>query len=365
MKVAYLTTNLDPFAGWGRYSLEIVQRLPRMGIEPVVLVERGSPEVSLAGVAVHAVLHRHKDAMRNPTVWARDGFAARRVIAECAFVHCLAEPHLATANFMCRGSRRLLTTAVGTYAVTILDGPWRAMFRHAYRAAVAIPAISRYTGERLAHKLPEVAGKIVAIPLGVTPLAETRFPPASAREPAFLAVGAVKRRKGTHLIVEALGRLAGEFPDIKLYIAGDASDKAYVEEVERAIARHRLESHVVWLGQIPEPELAQIYDRVRGLVMPSLNHEQHFEGFGLVHLEANARGVPAIGSRGCGNEDAIRHGYSGYLIEQGNVDQLAGAMSALLRSDADWNAMSRNAVELARSMDWARTASAYAQLYKA
>jgi glycosyltransferase involved in cell wall biosynthesis len=76
-----------------------------------------------------------------------------------------------------------------------------------------------------------------------------------------------------------------------------------------------------------------------------------------------ARGVPAIGSRDCGNEDAIRHGHSGYLVEQGNIDQLTSAMAALLRSEADWDRMSENAVELARSMAWERTAAAYAKLY--
>jgi glycosyltransferase involved in cell wall biosynthesis len=364
MKVAFLTTNLDPFAGWGRHSREIVQRLPRDGIEPVVLVERGSAPVALEGVEVHPVLHPHREALRNPLVWLRDAFAARKLVAGCRFVHCLVEPHLATAYLLSRRSRPLVVTAVGTYALRILDGPWRPVFRRAFLAARAIPAISDYTGVRLAAVVPELTPRIQTVHLGVSPIARARFPPAAEREPAFLAVGAVKLRKGTHLIIEALARLRADFPAARLYIAGDTGDARYVGEVRSAIARHRLEDAVVWLGRIAEAELDRVYDRVRGLVMPSLNHKHHFEGFGLVHLEANARGVPAIGSRGCGNEDAIRHGRSGYLIEQGNVDQLAGAMSALLRSDADWDAMSRSAIELARSMDWARTASAYAQLYK-
>jgi glycosyltransferase involved in cell wall biosynthesis len=366
MKVGFLTTNLDPYAGWGRYSREIVQLLPRFGIEPIVLVERGSPEVALEGVQVHPVLHPHRDVLGNPLVSVRDAFMARTHVAGCRFVHCLAEPHLGTAFLLSRLSRPirpLLTTAVGTYAVSILDGPWRLLFRRAYHAARAIPAISAYTGARLAQKLPAVAPKVTTIPLGVFPPGDTRFPPAAAREQAFLAVGAVKRRKGTHLLVEALGRLVASFPLVKLYIAGDTRDTRYVDQVKRTAAEHGAQANVVWLGQISEAELLQIHDRVRGLVMPSLNHKQHFEGFGLVHLEANARGVPAIGSRDCGNEDAIRHGHSGYLVEQGNIDQLTSAMAALLRSEVDWDRMSGNAVELARSMAWERTAAAYAKLY--
>jgi glycosyltransferase involved in cell wall biosynthesis len=364
MKVAFLTTDFIPYTGWGRHSREIVQRLPRYGIEPVVLVERESPEVKLDGVQIHRVLHPYRDALKNPLVSLRDAVAARRLVAGCQFVHCLTEPQLVTGLLLSRPSRPLIVTAVGTYAVSILDGRWRALFRRGYRAARSIPAISRYTGARLVQALPGVAPQITTIPLGVTPPAPGAAPPASAREPAFLAVGAVKLRKGTHLIVEALARLAPRFPRAVLYIVGDTRDARYVAEVKQRIAQHGLEANIAWLGQIPEPELEQLYRRVRGLVMPSLNHKHHFEGFGLVHLEANARGVPAIGSLGCGNEDAIRHDHSGYLVEQGNVDQLAGAMAQLLGPDRDWDQMSSNAVEFARQMGWDRTAAAYAALYR-
>ncbi|MGN6105807.1 MAG: glycosyltransferase family 4 protein [Kofleriaceae bacterium] len=367
MRVAFLTTNLDPYAGWGRYSREIVQRLPSLGISPVVLVERGSPPVALDGVEVHPVLHAHRDALRNPAVSVRDLLAARGRIAGCRYVHCLAEPHLFTAFLLAklsRPARPLLTTAVGTYAASIVEGRWRPLFRRAYRSARTIPAISAYTGERLAEKLPELAPRIHAIPLGVTPPDEDRtFPPAASREPAFLAVGAVKRRKGTHLIVEALARLAERFPEARLYIVGDTRDTRYVDEVKRAIATHHLEARVIWLGQITEEELEAVYARVRGLVMPSLNHKQHFEGFGLVHLEANAFGVPAIGSRGCGNEDAIAHGRSGFLVAQNDIGELAEAMASLLGPADAWDRLSGSSLAFARSMNWLHTAQAYAALY--
>jgi glycosyltransferase involved in cell wall biosynthesis len=364
MKVAFLTTSLEPYYGWGRHSKEIVQRLPQLGIEPIVLVERGSPEIVVDGVQVHHVLHPYRDVLRNPLVSVRDALAARKLVAGCRFVHSLAEPQLVTAFLLSRLSRPLMVTAVGTYAISVLEGRWRALFRRAYRAARWIPAISAYTGARLAQQLPAVAPKITTIPLGVSEPPHEAPPQANEREPAFLAVGEVKLRKGTHLIIEALARLAPTFPHARLYIVGDARNTEYVGEVKRAIARHALEGNVVWLGKLSDPELDRLYRRVRGLVIPSLNHKHHFEGFGLVHLEANARGVPAIGSRGCGNEDAIRHGYSGYLIEQGNVDQLAEAMAALLGPETDWDRRSSNAVEFARSMGWDRTASAYATLYR-
>jgi glycosyltransferase involved in cell wall biosynthesis len=364
MKVAFLTTDFIPYTGWGRHSREIVQLLPGFGIEPIVLVERQSPEVALPGVQVHRILHPYRAALRNPLVSVQDAVAARRLVAGCQLVHCLTEPQLVTGLLLSRPSRPLVVTAIGTYAVSVLEGRWRHLFRAAYRRARSILSISAYTGARLVAQLPSVAPRITTIPLGTSPPPDEVFPPAREREHAFVAVGAVKLRKGTHLLVEALARLVPEHPRAKLYVVGDLRDTRYVDEVKRTIARHGLEAHVVWLGQIPEPELERLYRRVRGLAMPSLNHEHNFEGFGLVHLEANALGVPAIGSRGCGNEDAIRHGYSGYLVDQGNVVELARAMANLLGPDAAWDRMSNNAVAHARSMSWERTARAYAAVYR-
>jgi glycosyltransferase involved in cell wall biosynthesis len=247
--------------------------------------------------------------------------------------------------------------------VSILESRWRPLFRRAYRSARSIPAISSYTGARLAKRMPELSDRIHAIPLGVSPPPTRAMPPSQHRERAFLAVGAVKRRKGAHLIVEALARLSDKFPDAKLYVAGDMRDTKYVDEVKAKVTSLGLGGRVVWLGQIDDAELERYYDRVRGLVMPSLNHGLHFEGFGLVHLEANALGVPAIGSRECGNEDAIKDDYSGFLVEQNNVEHLSAAMARLLGPTDEWDRMSKNAVEFARAMSWDRTADAYAKLY--
>ncbi len=364
MRVAFLTTNLDPYAGWGRYSLEIVRRLPRLGIEPVVFTERGHAPDPVPGVEVHPLLHDHTAAMRNPLVSVQDMLAIRRLATGCAYVHCLAEPHLVTASLLVRRARPLLTTAVGTYAISILNGRWRLLYRRAYLAARVVPAISAYTGRRLAARLPAIADRIRTIPLGVDAPTGAPIPPAAAREPAFLAVGAVKRRKGTALIVEGLARVHAQFPAATLYIVGDLGDAAYVAEVKRTIATHGLERSVVFVGQASAAELAAIYTRVRGLVMPSLNHGKNFEGFGLVHLEANAVGVPAIGSLDCGNEDAIRDNESGFLIPQNNLDALGAAMAKLLVDDAEWDRLSASSLAFAREMSWERTADAYAALYR-
>ena len=47
------------------------------------------------------------------------------------------------------------------------------------------------------------------------------------------------------------------------------------------------------------------------------------ESFGRSMAEALASGVPAIGVQGCAAEEIIRHGESGYLIREGDLEALA------------------------------------------
>jgi phosphatidylinositol alpha-1,6-mannosyltransferase len=55
------------------------------------------------------------------------------------------------------------------------------------------------------------------------------------------------------------------------------------------------------------------------------------EGFGLVFLEAAARGIPAIGSICGGCADAIADGTTGYLIDPFDNSTVAGTITQLLR----------------------------------
>jgi glycosyltransferase involved in cell wall biosynthesis len=214
--------------------------------------------------------------------------------------------------------------------------------------------------------LPFTKTKVHIVPNGVDiDSAGTSIPAAHLREQAFLMVGHVKPRKGVLQAVEAMAMVIQRFPHAVLYIAGALSNDSYFNQVKERIVALGIEKNVKWLGKIPADQLDVYYKRVRGLVMPSMNVGDSFEGFGLVHLEANVWGVPAIGSLGCGNEDAVRDGYSGYLIEQGNIRALSEAMLSLLNPAFDWDAMSANALQFAQSMSWDRVVNECVSVYKA
>lgn len=97
--------------------------------------------------------------------------------------------------------------------------------------------------------------------------------------------GKISRPKGVPEMLKALSMLAddSEVPPFELTMAGGCQDDALKGALEE------LPDYAAWLGQIPQPALAELLRRTDIFVLPS-----YFEGLPLVLIEAMASGaVPA------------------------------------------------------------------------
>ena len=89
------------------------------------------------------------------------------------------------------------------------------------------------------------------------------------------------------------------------------------------------------------------------------------ELLGLAVLEAMACGTPVVASRIGGVPEIVEDGETGYLVDPGDREQLAGRIGELLEPSATWRRMSSRATEIVRErFTWRRVAerclSAYA-----
>lgn len=366
MKILYLTTSLSRDHGWGRNADEVLRRLPATGITPLVGVKGSAARFNLPGVVVVGGLRSDTDRFWKQLLVEMDYARLRALAASARAVHCLTEPLMPLAAMLARRHRLpLFHTCVGTYSITAAKGPRRRLYLQAYHDAAGLVGISRYTVKRTLEIVPAVAPRIRAVPLGVDSFLGDENPaPAHTREMAFITVGQVKPRKGLDQIVEALPQVIASHPEVRLYVAGSLSQTDFVSKVRQRAEVLGVANSIVWLGQVEELVLQDYYRRVRGVVLPSQNVGDHFEGFGLIHLEANTFGVPAIGSFDCGNEDAIIPGRSGFLVSQGDIAALAERMISLLGPTVEWDRLSRSARQFAREMSWERTVEGYLAVYQ-
>jgi glycosyltransferase involved in cell wall biosynthesis len=154
--------------------------------------------------------------------------------------------------------------------------------------------------------------------------------PAVARSPhELLAVGRLEPQKGMDVLLRALRQIVGEFPDVRLRIAGEGSERAALEKQARDLG---LGDRVAFLGQ---------RDDVISLMAESglLVHGARWEGFGLVLLEAMAAGTPVVATRVGGVAEVVADGETGLLVAPEDSAALAAGVSALLRDPARAHAM--------------------------
>jgi glycosyltransferase involved in cell wall biosynthesis len=139
----------------------------------------------------------------------------------------------------------------------------------------------------------------------------------------ILFVGALEKVKGVEYLIDAFYKISKEFPEFKLVIVGDGSEK---KNYELRITNYELTNRVEFKGRLSLEETKNIMRNCYCLVLPSLS-----EGLGRVLMEAMALGKPVIGSNVGGIPDLIKNGENGFLFEPKNSNQLTEKLRILLR----------------------------------
>lgn len=86
------------------------------------------------------------------------------------------------------------------------------------------------------------------------------------------------------------------------------------------------------------------------------------EAFGIVYLEAMARGRPVIGCRDNGPADFITDGHDGFLVPPHDVNALADRLGLLLLDPAQATEMGKNALDTAQAHSWDANARRFLEL---
>lgn len=131
----------------------------------------------------------------------------------------------------------------------------------------------------------------------------------------FLYVGQFTFNKCVQQNIEAL-HLAYPKGDFELTCVG--SGGTALADIKAYIQKEGLSNNVKFAGQIDRDEIIKYYDQNECFVLISKS-----EAFGLVYLEAMARGCICIGTMGQGIDGVIIDGENGFLCHGGNVEELA------------------------------------------
>lgn len=167
--------------------------------------------------------------------------------------------------------------------------------------------------------------------------------------PTFLFVGRLAANKRPDHAIEAFRTIKCELPSARLWIVGTGP-------LEDELARI-LPEDAMLLGRLSRDELYARMAMAHCLLMPSVR-----EGWGMVVVEANSVGTPAVGYDVGGIRDSIRDGRTGLLATAGDSLALATQAISLVTDEARYEAMRGAARNWAEGFSWERTADRLMEL---
>lgn len=167
--------------------------------------------------------------------------------------------------------------------------------------------------------------------------------PVESQPPVVLTVGrlsASEQYKGHDVMLEAWPSILRRVPDAQYWIVGDGDDRARLESKSKQLG---IAGSVRFTGSVSSEELALCYDRCRVFAMPARTELDgtipRGEGFGIVYLEAMARGKPVVGPRNGAPAEFIHSGQHGLLVDPRSTAEVAGAIVELLTNPDRANEM--------------------------
>ena len=227
--------------------------------------------------------------------------------------------------------------------------------RMGMHAADRVLTVSGYTRRMcLAHYgLPE--DKVTVVYNAVTPPAAggARLPaPDGSKTVLFL--GRITQQKGPEFFLAAARRVLERTDGVRFVMAGDGDRRG--EIVHRA-AEMGLGDKVFFTGFLRGADVDRAFAMADLFVMPSVS-----EPFGLVALEALARGVPVLMSKQSGVAETVHHALK---VDFWDVDKMADRMLAVLRRPALSQCLHTNGLEESARFRWTDAARRCLGVYAA
>jgi glycosyltransferase involved in cell wall biosynthesis len=170
-----------------------------------------------------------------------------------------------------------------------------------------------------------------------------------AAAPLVVFAGRHTPEKRVPALVPAIARAREQVPELQGEIFGDGPERRRVLE---AIERNSLQGIVTAPGFVKQEQLERALSRALCLALPS-------EGYGLVVVEAVARGVPAVVVEGPDNAatELVEEGVNGAIALSAEADDLAAAIvrvcqagPELRRSTLAWFRRNAERLSLERSL---------------
>ena len=164
----------------------------------------------------------------------------------------------------------------------------------------------------------------------------------------LISIGRLSHEKGYLDLIDIFKELHQKYPDSKLNIIGDGTDR---KKIEKKIRDNKLEDYIILHGFQEKEYINKYLEKSSVYIMTS-----YTESFGLVLLEAFAYGIPCVAySSAEGANEIISDNWDGYLIKDRDKNKMIKRICELLSNRNRRLIMGANGIKKAQEFNTQKT----------
>lgn len=160
-------------------------------------------------------------------------------------------------------------------------------------------------------------------------------------------------QKRIDLMIDVWAKLAKEFPDWKVKVLGEGMLRPQLEEKIRTLG---LQESFLMPGEVKD-----VTTELQASDVLCLTSE--YEGFGIVLIEAMAKGIPVIAFEYVGVHDIINDGVDGLIVPFGDVDGYAQKLKQLMTDKESRERLATKALSSVHQFDKERVMKKWEEVF--
>ncbi len=160
----------------------------------------------------------------------------------------------------------------------------------------------------------------------------------SLPEEFICSIGRPSYQKNIEMLLEVILLVKKEIKDIHLVLLGIGNQSAILDDLNVFIKKNNLERNITMIRWVERIEAMSILQKSKMCISSSL-----YEGLPYSIIEALSLEKPCVVTKVDGNIDLIKNGYNGYLVELGDIQDMAEKIISIYLNKGLRKKMSINA----------------------
>ena len=346
IKHFFFTSRLDYKSGWGTLTINYLKEFDKNNI--IVICNKRNLNHNYKQ---YNILHKPLEYLKNPFLILIDYFKLIKIIKKYKdhkiYSHFPVEPYSLILPLVSRFFISNIYYAIGTYSLELQKNiKTKLIFYFAKKNFNKIIYFSSFTKSNIEKNINFNFTKIKKIINPIIYLKDKKnFSNKKFKKKTILSIGEIKPRKGYHLLINVLEKINNKFKkNYDLIIIGKSDNENYKNELKNIAKKYNLQKNIKFKNNVSEKKIKEYYRKSNIFVLLSKKLGNHFEGFGIVYLEALYYGLPIIVSKESGAKDLVKISKKIKVIQPENNSLIAEEIIKITNSKIYLNGKLNNKI---------------------